>query len=179
MSIEEIFIELVSHMKKGLSLHEQLIHLYGFLNLKGYAKQQEHQYFEQSQSYIQIKNFYLQQYGKMLQEKIIQPFVLIPESWYKYDKFEVDSGTKRKTIRQLFHEWLKWEEDTKVFLNNCYKQLYELKEFYSCDKILKLLSNLHQQISTLKDELNNLESTGYDMVFILENQQHLYNGGDS
>lgn len=174
MTIEEIFTELISHMHKGLTLHNQLVHLYGFLNLKGYQKQQEYQYFEQSKNYIQLKQFYLQQYDKMVQEKTLQPYNLIPTNWYKYKKIQVDVSTKRTTIRDLFKQWLSWEEDTKILLNNCYQQLSNLKEFHSCEKINQLLSDVNQELSQLKEQQINLENAGYDMIFIIENQQHIY-----
>ncbi len=174
MTIEEIFTELVSHMKKGLSLHDELTHLYGFLNLKGYQKQQEYQYLSQSKSYIQLKQFYLNYYRKMIIEKEIQLYNLIPQNWYKYKKENVDISTKRTAIRDLFNKWLQWEENTQLLLNNCYKQLYDLKQFTSCDKILSLLNDVNEELTESRNQYINLESSGYDIVFILESQQQLY-----
>lgn len=174
MTVEEIFTELASHMKKGLSLHDQLTHLYGFLNLKGYQKQQEYQYLSQSKLYIDLKQYYLNQYQKMIVEKNIEPFNIIPQSWYKYEKINVDVGTKRNTVKDLFKQWLQWEEDTRVLLKDYYKQLCELKEFLSCEKILALLNEVNEEISKLREQQINLESSGYDIIFILEIQQQLY-----
>lgn len=174
MTVEEVFTEIISHMKKGLSLHDQLTHLYGFLNLKGYQKQQEYQFFSQTKSYLRLKQYYLENYKKMIVEKQVEPFKLIPQSWYKYQKLQVDVSTKRITIRDLFKKWLQWEESTQLLLNNSYQQLYDLKQFLSCAKVLTLLGEVNEELEQLRNQYINLESSGYDMVFILESQSQLY-----
>lgn len=180
MTVEEIFIKVSSHMLKGLLFHNQLSHLYGFLNLKGYQQQQQHQYFEQSKAYFNLKNFYLCHYDKMINETPIDRLNVIPVNWYKYTRMEVDINTKRAAIQDAYKQWLAWEQETKQLLNECYQQLYNLKQIYASEKIINLIQDVNEEIHGIKEAQINLESTNYDMVFILDAQDNLYKqyGGD-
>ena len=181
MAIDEIFSKLIQHMMTGLLFHNHLCHLYGFLNLLGYQQQQKHQYFQQAKSCFDIQNFYLSYYNKMILPLNIQPQNVIPNNWFKYTKSDVDTNTKRSAIKQAFSAWQKWEKNTQQLLNNCYQQLYNLKQFYACQKILFLIQQVGEELQQLKTEQINLESANYDMVYILDLQKQLlekYLGSD-
>lgn len=174
MSVEEIFSKIANHLAIGLLFHNQLISVYGFLNLKGYQQQQQRQYFEECHNYLDLKQFYFNQYGKMIQEdeEIKRP-KLIPGNWYKYTKSEVDTSTKRTTIRDMFKQWIKWEEDTKLLLSNCYFQLMELKQICGANKILNMLSQVNQELSRARKQQIDLQTIGYDIVYIVDNQNKI------
>ena len=102
MLTEEIFSQLVAHMKKGVLIHSQMTDLFGFLNLKKYKKRQEKQFYEENKNCRELQDYYLNRYQKLLPELPVENPALIPQNWIKYTKSEVDTNTKRSTVKDLF-----------------------------------------------------------------------------
>ena len=101
MTVEEIFSTLAEHMQEGLLVHQQLADIYSFLNLCGYKKCHEYHYYEESRNYRCLCNFYMEQYYKLIppKEPKTKRKELIPSSWYKYEKIDVDANTKRTAVK--------------------------------------------------------------------------------
>ena len=174
MTIEEIFSSIANHMRVGLLFHNELINIYNFLNLDGYRKEQQQQYFQESHNYLNLKAFYLNQYGKMIVEnETFERPKLIPDNWYRYQKKDVDTSTKRSAIRDLFQEWIKWEEKTKKLLNDCYLQLIELREVFSALKVKELLQDVCKELNRARKQQIDLETIGYDIVHIIDIQNKM------
>ena len=124
MTVEEIFSTLAAHMQEGLLVHQQLADIYSFLNLCGYKKCHEYHYYEESRNYRCLCNFYMEQYYKLIPPKDPKTKTkeLIPSSWYKYEKIDVDANTKRTAVKEMMQEWVNWEKETKKFLEDMYSQ---------------------------------------------------------
>ena len=174
MSIEEIFSKISSHAAEGVSIHNQFSILFGFLNLCGYQKSQEYHYYEESYNYRCLQNFYLTHYGKMIKEEEVEKREIIPSNWYKYEKEEVDANNKKSTIKDIMKKWIQWEQDTKKLLESSYKQLYDLGDINGAAYVCKMVEEVSEELAAAKACHINLESIGYDMVYIIDIQKDVY-----
>lgn len=173
MIIDDIFSQIASHMAKGVSIHNQLACAYGFLNLCGYRTCQEYHYFEESYNYRNLKNFYIDNYGKIIVEENFEVPNIIPSNWFKHVKGDVDANTKRAAIKDLMKIWVDWEKETKTLLENYYKQLYEQGEIYAAIKISHLLCDVSKELKHASEKQINLDSEGYDISMIIDEQEPL------
>ena len=174
MTIEEIFSQLLTHMAKGIIIHNECALLFGFLNLQGYQKCHEYHYYEESYNYKEMQNFFLIHCGKMVKEQSIDKSEIIPSSWYKFNKEDVDANNKRSCVRDLMKKWVDWEKETKKLLESDYKLLYELGEIYAVEKIAESIKDVSEELANARGMYIDLESMGYDIVYMIEQQQKLY-----
>lgn len=70
--------------------------------------------------------------------------------------------------------WVKWEDDTKLFLETKYKQLVDLNEIAAALEVSKLIKDVSKELQHAKDKKIQLELTDYDIVMIQEEQVELY-----
>ena len=173
MTADEIFSLIASHMAKGLLIHNQLACAFNFLNLCGYKKCHEYHYFEEAYHYRCLKDFYVDNYGKLIVEKQEEAPEIIPSNWFKHVKGDVDANTKRAAIKDLMKIWVDWEKETKKLLENCYKQLYEQDEICAALKIAKCLQDVSKELSYAEEKQIDLDSSGYDMSIIIDKQNSL------
>ena len=174
MTVEEIFSNLIAHMKKGLNMHNDLAMIFGFLNLKGYQKCHEYHYFEESRNYRDLQNFYLENYHKMVSIKEIEKIEVIPTSWFKHIKSDVDTNTKRSAIRDMTKIWVDWEKETKKLLESNYKELQEQGEIFAALKIANCLKDVAEELLIAEEKQIDCETFGYDITSIIEEQISLY-----
>ncbi len=173
MMVDDIFNTIASHMTKGLELHMQLIFAYNFLNLSGYEECQKYHFLEETKNYLDLKKFYSDNYNKLIQEEKLEKIEIIPANWFNHIKQDVDTGTKRSAIKDFMNAWITWEEEVKTFLQICYKQLYEQNEINAALKIADLIKEVSQELEHARKTQINLESSGYDIIYILEIQDSL------
>lgn len=174
MEVDEIFSRLSNHMAKGLVIHSQIANGFGFLNLCGYRRCHEYHYFEESKNYFCLRNYYFDNYGKLIQENPIEEVNIVPKLWFKYNKSDVDIGTKRNAIRDLFNHWIDWEIEAKKLFESSYKELYELGEVAAATKIGEFLIETGQELAKAQSKQIYLASAEYDMTLISEEQQNLF-----
>ena len=176
MTVEEIFSRLMAHMKKGLEVHDQFTIIFKYLNLRGYSKCQEYHYFEENIGYCRLRNFYLQHYNKIIAfENKMDNVDLIPSTWLKYERMAVDTSTKRTAIRDIFKKWVDWETETKLLYESSYKELYNLGEIAAALEVGRFVTDVSQELVRAREKLMDLESYGYDIVEIIDEQERLYN----
>ena len=100
-------------MVEGIMYHDEMAKAYDFLGLPGFSKCQDYHHLEETEGYRCLSHYYATHYYKLLQlEEITKP-KLIPETWYKYTTWSVDTGTKKSTIKDLMTKWMEWERSTK------------------------------------------------------------------
>ena len=171
MLTEEIFSQLVAHMKKGILIHNQMTSLFGFLNLKKYQKRQEKQFYEENKNCRELQDYYLNRYQKLLPELPVENPVLIPQNWIKYTKSEVDTNTKRSTVKDLFKKWIEWETQTKEIFQNAYKVLLENGDIDATYKIGELIQDVENELQFARETKINLDAMDYDIVAIIDRQE--------
>ena len=174
MTVEEIFAQISTHMAKGLLIHNQISLLFGFLNFNGYQKCHEYHYYEESYNYRCLQNFFLSHYSKIIHETQVEEPNVIPQTWYKFSKADVDSNNKRSAVKDIMKKWVDWEKETKLLLQNSYKQLYELNELDGAFKVASFIQDVSEELANAQQEQISLESMGYDIVYMTDIQPTLY-----
>lgn len=175
MTLEEIFSQLISHMIKGLMVHTQLAEYFAFLGLSGFHMEQEYHYIEESRSYRKIFTYYINQFNKLIDENKVDNPNLIPQNWYKVSRFSVDAVTKRKSIKNGFEEWKKWEIETKQLYEEFYKKVLDLDDISSKLIIEKLIEDVDEELHIINKRILELEDVEYDLIYINEIQKDLEN----
>ena len=160
--MEETFKKLASHMLKGIMIHESLIDYYDFLNFKGFKKIHEYHYFIESIKLRRLKDFYLSHAHKLIEEEFENPSV-IPESWHKYTKFDVDNGTRQTYFKSGLEMWKKWEEETRELLVKSYKELMAEDEVLSARFVCDLMDH---ELEDINDMILDYKSVDYSMSYI-------------
>lgn len=174
MDIASIFSELLSHMRLGLTIHNDFAAIYGFLNLCGYQRCQEYHYYEESKSYRDLQNFYTTQYNQIARIEELPAREIIPSNWFKHTKFDVDISTKKNGVEEVLRKWLEWEQETEKLLISKYKILYELNELVAVQKLTELIKDVNEEISYIKNEQLNLAAINFDLSIIVPEQETLY-----
>lgn len=98
---------------------------------------------------------------------------VIPTNWYNYTRYDVDQGTKRTAVKDGFKKWLDYEKETRQYLSQMAQRLEQMGEREAARKLDHLIEHVEKEISTAENKMMNLESTGYDMNYILQQQEEL------
>lgn len=173
MTIEEIAIEIAAHMQKGTLIHKAMMEAYEFLSLKGYSKCQEYHYLEENDNYLNFLHYYLSTYQKLIKPKEIE-IDIIPSSWYKYAREDVDNNTRRNAIKELMSKWVNWEKETKRFFSELYKELISLNEIAIAMLIKDYILEVEKELSDAQQKQLELEIINYDLVEIIDEQPSYY-----
>ena len=170
MTCEEIFSTLIDHMVKGLMVHEQLANYYDFLGLPCYSKCHDEHYCKESKMYRKMYHYYITTYNKLLPETRFSSPDVIPQAWVKYTRQEVDLKTKQNAVQKGLEIWLSWEHDTLKLYKSLYAELFKLNEIASAEKLTHLICKVQKEISEAEQYHLNKTATGFDMVYIIDEQ---------
>lgn len=199
--VQQLYSELINRMKQGVEMHEQLADYYNFLNLPGYQKCHEYQMLCELLTYRKAKDMYMKEYNQLVQPNYMSGLLnmgnnmgqngqqmsgnsgsngnynyaenVIPQNWYKYTRYDVDSGTKRNGVKEGFKKWLDYEKETKQFLTQMADKLHQLNEREAARKLDYLIDHVEKEIEQAEEKMISLESDGYDMSYILQQQEPL------
>lgn len=197
--LQSLYSELINRMKQGVEMHEQLADYYAFLNLPGYQKCHEYQMLCELLTYRKAKDMYMKEYNQLVQPAYMNNGGLtnmgnnngnnsmmnnnngmknyannvIPTGWYTHTRYDVDASTKRQSIKDGFKKWLDYEQDTKKYLSQMAQKLEQMNEREAAKKLDYLIEHVEKEISEAEDKMMNLESTGYDMNYVLQQQEPL------
>lgn len=196
--LQQLYSELIDRMKQGVEMHEQLADYYGFLNLPGYQKCHEYQMLCELLTYRKAKDAYMKEYNQLVPISNMMNGManmaanngmnnmnngnnngnynyreVIPQTWYKYTRYDVDSGTKRTAVKDGFKKWVDYEKDTKQFLTNMVQRLEQQNDRESARKLDYLIDHVQKEIETAEEKMMALENSGYDMNYILQQQEPL------
>ena len=193
--LQQLYSELIDRMKQGVEMHEQLADYYGFLNLPGYQKCHEYQMLCELLTYRKAKDAYMKEYNQLVPASNMMNGManmaanngmnnmnnggnynyreVIPQTWYKYTRYDVDSGTKRTAVKDGFKKWVDYEKETKQFLTNMVQRLEQQNDRESARKLDYLIDHVQKEIETAEEKMMALENSGYDMNYILQQQEPL------
>ncbi len=191
---QQLYSELLNRMKQGVEMHEQLADYYSFLNLPGYQKCHEYQMLCELLTYRKAKDMYMKEYNQLVQPTYMYNLGnmgnnnnnngnsmgstnyannVIPQNWYKYTRYDVDGSTKRNGVKDGFKKWIDYEKETKQFLINMTDKLNQLNEREAARKMDYLIDHVDKELQHAEEKLISLESDGYDMNYILSQQEPL------
>lgn len=170
MTVEEIFAKISTHMLDGIMVHEQLANYYDFLGLCGYKKCHEYHFYSESVSYRNICSYYISTFNKLISEQIPNTASIIPQSWYRHNRFDVDINTKRNAIQSGLNKWISWERETKTLYQSMYRELMVIGEIDAANMVSKLVDDVSSELKSAEQYLLNKELVGYNMSDILYEQ---------
>ena len=170
MKIEEIFATLKAHALEGLVFHDEMVRYYDFLSLKGYKKCHEHHYAEETKAYRKLCSFYMNHLNRFIPTNPMQRPNVIPESWYNYSRQDVDAGTKASGVKAGMIKWVEWETETKNLYEDMCGELLNIGEIAAADFIMCYIKDVSEELKYAQTKHLALESAGYDMKFILNEQ---------
>lgn len=173
MSAEEVFSGIAAHMAKGLMFHSQMADCFLFLGLRGFEKEQECHYLDESLSYRKLNRYYTEHYNRLVPEAAVENPGVIPAGWYKYSRQDVDGSTKRNTVRDGFSKWVQWESETKTLYEKATKDLLSEGDIAGALKTGSLVRDVSAELARAEEEQLSLEATGYDLSAIIEMQDAL------
>lgn len=166
MTVNEIFENLASHMLKGAMFHEELSNYFGFLNLCCYQKRHEKHFYCELKNYRHICKYYLCHYDKLLKYEHDSEDI-IPLNWYRYERQDVDTSTKRNAVKTAIEKWVEWETETKAFYQQMYKELITLNEIATAEKLSCYIHDVSKELKEAKHHHLMLKSVDYDINFII------------
>ena len=172
MTVEEIFKTLSSHMVKGVMIHEQMSDYYDFLNLHGYKRCHEYHAKCEMKYMRKLHRYFLNHFNKLIEEEEIENPKIIPETWYKYKRQEVDISTKRNAVKDGIEKWVAWEKETKDLYERMYVELIDIGEIAASEKIACFVRDVDKELKWAERHHINLVSADYNMSYILGLQDH-------
>ena len=98
---------------------------------------------------------------------------VIPTNWYNYTRYDVDQGTKRNAVKDGFKKWIEYEKETRQYLSQMAQRLEQMNEREAARKLDHLIEHVEKEIETAENKMMDLESTGYDMAYILQQQDKM------
>lgn len=98
---------------------------------------------------------------------------VIPKNWYAHTRYDVDANTKRNAVRDGFNKWIEYEKDTKQYLENMIQRLEESNAREAARKLDYLIDHVEKEIEHAEEKKMALENSGYDMNYILQQQDGL------
>lgn len=174
MAYSDIFSDLSAHFVKGMMTHSQLANYYDFLSLRGYKRFHEYQFKCDSCSYRKLNRFYINHYNKMIVEKPVSDPNIIPESWYRYSREDVDAETKKTAIRSGIAEWIRWETNTLTKLQQAHLDLYDDGEVASAMFLEEFIDGVQKELKYAKRMQIDLSAVDYDLCYVLERQKKIH-----
>lgn len=174
MAYSEIFSDLSAHFIKGMMVHDQMANYYDFLSLKGYKRCHEYHFKKESCSYRKLNRFFINHYNKLIMEKSVSDPNIIPESWYRYSRDEIDVQTKKNAVKNGLEQWIRWETETLTKLQQAQLDLYDDGEVASALFINKFIKNVECELKDAKKKQIELAAVEYDMSYILGEQKRIH-----
>jgi hypothetical protein len=154
MDINEIFAELKAHMLGGMVFHDEMIRYYSFLRCYDWKEEHEHHYNEKTKGYRELCDYYISHYDKLIPNKPMERPDVIPESWYKYSREDVDESTKRNALKFGLKMWMNWEKKTLELYQAMCKQLMDMGEVASAIFLTKYITAVDEELKEAQKRLD-------------------------
>ena len=175
MNAVEIFSRMATHMVKGMMTHEQLMNAYLFLGLHGCAACHEYHYIKETESYISLCKYTAEHFDSIIgtNQPINDIPDIIPKSWYASTRDKVSHETRLQAIEEALTEWINWEESAKSLYEESYSLLVT-SDLAAAEFVKKLALDAEDEIVYARKELLDKRSTGFDMSYIMEEQDTMF-----
>ena len=87
---------------------------------------------------------------------------------------EVDTGTKKSSVKAGVERWVKWEKETKQLYQDMYKELIDIGEIAAAEKIACYVCDVDCELKYAERKHLDLESINYDLPTIVIEQHDLH-----
>lgn len=174
MAYNDIFSDLSAHFIKGMMVHSQMANYYDFLSLRGYKRYHEYQFKHDSCAYRKLNRYYINHYGRLIAEKSVSDPNIVPDTWYRYSREDVDVETKKTAIKSGIAEWIRWETATLSKLQQAQLDLYDDGEVASAMFINKFIKDVAKELKCAKRIQLDLNAIDFDLCYIVEQQKSIH-----
>ena len=174
MTNAEIFGKISAHMVEGMMFHEKMADYYDFLGLDGYRCCHKWHYLMETINRSALHQFYISHYNMLLKDEIVDSDVeLIPVSWWKVTRLDVDPATKKNGVKTGVSEWKSWEEHTKKLYSELHKELVNSGDMLAASFLMDIIKDVDKEIRSAEKKMMQLNSVAYDMVYIYDEQRRV------
>lgn len=174
MTVNEIYSKIVEHTIKGIMLHSQLANYYDFLNLHGYKRCHEYHSLCETILLRRINRYFINNYNMLIPESEIQNPKIIPSSWIKYTRIDVDNSTRKTAIKDGITQWRNWEIETKKLLEDMCTELIRINEIASAQFICCILDDVTQELKYANREFIKLKGIDFNLDIIVPIQDEIH-----
>lgn len=174
-TIDSIFSKLASHMTKGLMVHDQLSNYYSFLGMDGFAEEHAEHSNDEANKLRELKRYYMSNYDKMLEPAKVEEPNIIPQSWYRHTRDEVDPNTKRNGVQNGLKEWHEWESNTKHEFEKAYKKLMDIDETSAAFFVKDLIDGVIEELEDISKRTRRLKDEEFDLKYLANMQDQIQN----
>lgn len=104
--------------------HDQLANYYRFLGMDGFADKHEGRFKDEAKGYQKLCRYYVGHYNRLVPESELKNPEVIPLSWYRNTRQDVDTKTRLSGAIDGIGMWVQWEQGTKELFEQAAKELY-------------------------------------------------------
>lgn len=176
MPFEEICKLIAQRLLQGCMNHQQFANYYDFLGLQGYKLFHEYHFFEQMIGYREFITYFIQHENKLIPQfssETLTSTTLIPKNWYDYSRIDVDANTRRNAIKNGLQKYLRWERQTKSFLEEMCSQSIQQGYIGVSIQIKKYICSVEKEIEKAQKTYLEIKATDYDLPTVVAKQQFL------
>lgn len=156
--MEEIFARLKARMLEGMVFHDEMVRYYDFLNMSEYRDEHREHYDEETCNYRDLCGYYMHTCNKLLPNLPMNRPDVIPDSWYKYKRQDVDTNTKKIAIRNGVQKWVEWETETKDLYEDMCGELLNNGEIAAAHFVSRFVKDVDYELKEATDLHIRLES---------------------
>ena len=172
--MEVIFERLSAHFIEGMMIHDQFANYYDFLGFRGYKRCHEYHFLSETMSYRKLNRYYINHHGKLIPEMEVDDPNVIPGSWIRYKREDVDTSTKRNAVETAIKRWVSWEKETKSMLEEGIKSLCEAGKMADAMFLKKFLKSVDCELKYAERKMIELQDVNYDIGFIMQEQECIH-----
>ena len=124
--------------------------------------------------YRKLHRYFINHYGKLIEEKRIDDPEAIPSSWYRYNRKEVDASTKRTAVKTGIEKWVAWEKETKELYQRMYRELMNMKEEAAAIFLQEFIEDVDCELKWAERKAIELDTIDYSLAYIIGEQKRLH-----
>ena len=165
--VKHLMKKLYDHQMDGIIFHFQMIDMYDFLHLKGFRKWQEAMVKEEIEGTAETQHHINKSHHKLLPpyQKVYENNI-IPNSWYEQSSMNISKEDIVRETKRSLHEYLNWEKGTLDMLAELSKELIEHEAYSEYMDVREISEHVAGEIHYIECLMIELESVGYDAVYI-------------
>lgn len=145
-------------MLEGMVFHDEMARYYDFLCMCDMRDKHRLHYAEETEGYIELCEYYMHHFNKMIPHTPMSRPDVIPESWYMYTRQDVDSTTRANAKRSGAKKWIAWESETKDLYEDCCRELLNSNDIAPAYWLMKYVKDVDDELADAHKLLIQVES---------------------
>lgn len=99
---------------------------------------------------------------------------VIPKEWYSHTRMDIDDSVLTKFVRSAMKQYKEWEEETKKFYEAVCCVFYEKGWLIDYNLMMCYLEDVQYELKKIYRMCEELNGTGYDVLYIVEIQNKIH-----